>query len=123
MKSFIIICLLLTCSLLKGDKPNIVIFLADDLGYGSINAYGASKEFVYTPNLNQLAQEGMLFRDGYATGSVCSPTRYALLTGRYSWRTDLKAGVVSKNDPMLIAGHEDDRLLFAGAGLPNRCDW
>ncbi|MDG1300247.1 MAG: arylsulfatase [Opitutae bacterium] len=103
MKSFVIIYLLLTCSLLKADKPNIVIFLADDLGYGSINAYGASKAFVHTPNLNQLAQEGMLFRDGYATGSVCSPTRYALLTGRYSWRTDLKAGVVSKNDPMLIA--------------------
>ena len=103
MKSFIIICLLLTCSLLKADKPNIVIFLADDFGYGSINAYGASKAFVHTPNLNQLAEEGMLFRDGYATGSVCSPTRYALLTGRYSWRTDLKAGVVSKNDPMLIA--------------------
>jgi hypothetical protein len=51
VKSFIIISLLLSCSLLKADKPNIVIFLADDLGYGSINAYGAPKEFVHTPNL------------------------------------------------------------------------
>ncbi len=82
--------------------PNIVVFLADDFGYGCINAYGADEQLIRTPNLNRLAAEGIRFDNAYTTGSVCSPTRYALLTGRYSWRTNMKRGVVNSNDPMLI---------------------
>lgn len=82
--------------------PNIVVYLADDFGYGCINAYGADEKLVRTPSLNRLAAEGIRFDNAYTTGSVCSPTRYALMTGKYSWRTNMKRGVVNSNDPMLI---------------------
>ena len=77
------------------ERPNIVIILADDLGYGSLNSYGASEAHVRTPNIDRLAKEGRRFTDANTPSSVCSPTRYALLTGRYDWRTDLKHGVLS----------------------------
>ncbi len=77
------------------DRPNILVILADDLGYGSVNAYGADPALVRTPNIDRLAREGRRFTDANTTSSVCSPTRYALLTGRYAWRTSLKSGVLS----------------------------
>ena len=83
-------------------KPNIIVFIADDFGYGSTNVYGASEELIKTPNINKLAKEGVKFTNAYTTGSVCTPTRYALMTGQYSWRTKLKKGVVNMNDPALI---------------------
>ncbi|MCB1124176.1 MAG: sulfatase-like hydrolase/transferase, partial [Verrucomicrobiae bacterium] len=101
--------ILLAWTVLQGEvqRPNIVIFLADDLGYGSINSYGANPTLVRTPNLNRLAAEGVRFTRAYTTGSVCSPTRYGLVTGRYSWRTRMQKGVINNNDGMLIdAGTE-----------------
>lgn len=65
-------------------RPNIVLVLADDIGYGDLGCYGATK--VKTPNLDRLAREGTRFTDAHSTASVCTPTRYALLTGRYAWR-------------------------------------
>lgn len=87
-------------------RPNIVVFIADDFGSGSINAYGASTQHVRTPNLNRLAAEGMRFTTAYAPASVCSPSRYAFLTGRYAWRGRLKHSVVNPGEPLLI---EDGR--------------
>jgi len=84
------------------DRPNIIIILADDLGYGSINSYGASKELVRTPNLNRLAEEGMTFTDASTPASICTPTRVGLLTGQYPWRTSLKSGVTNPLDPLLL---------------------
>jgi arylsulfatase A len=85
------------------DSPNIVIILADDLGYGSANCYGAELRHIRTPNIDRLAKEGMQFLDANAPGSVCTPTRYALLTGRYAWRGRLKHGVLSPPEgPLLI---------------------
>lgn len=84
------------------QKPNIVVFLADDLGYGSVGAFGADPNLVRTPHIDQLVDQGMRFSNAYTTGSVCSPTRYAMLTGEYSWRTNMKSGVVNHNAPMLI---------------------
>ena len=100
----IFLCLIgIFCTLAAGSpSPNIVVFLADDFGYGCTNAYGADEQLIRTPNLNRLAAEGIRFDNAYTTGSVCSPTRYALLTGRYSWRTNMKRGVVNSNDPLLI---------------------
>ncbi|MDP3072601.1 MAG: arylsulfatase [Opitutaceae bacterium] len=66
------------------SRPNIVLILADDIGYGDLGCYGATK--VRTPNLDRLAREGSRFTDAHATASVCTPTRFALLTGRYAWR-------------------------------------
>jgi len=66
-------------------KPNIVFILADDLGYGDLGCYGATK--VKTPNIDRLAREGMRFTDAHSPASVCTPSRYNLMTGRYCWRT------------------------------------
>ena len=87
-------------------KPNVVLFLADDFGFGCINAYGAPEELVKTPHLNQLAKSGMRFTNANTPASICSPTRYALLTGRYAWRGPLPYGVVNVFDPMVV---ETDR--------------
>jgi arylsulfatase A len=67
--------------------PNIVLILADDLGYGDIGCYGATK--VKTPNLDRLAREGRRFTDAHSASAVCTPSRYALLTGEYPFRKDL----------------------------------
>src|SRR5688500_12782605 len=91
------------------SKPNIVVILADDFGWGSVNCYGGKG--LQTPNLDRLAKEGRLFKNGYATGSVCSPTRYALMTGRYFWRTSVKDGMVLPGDgPLHI---ETNRVTLA----------
>jgi arylsulfatase A len=75
------------------NRPNIVVILADDLGYGDLGCYNCDSK-IPTPNLDQLATQGMRFTDAHAPSSVCSPSRYALLTGRYPWRSPLKHGVV-----------------------------
>ena len=80
----------LGCTQLEDGKPNIVIIMADDLGYGDISSYGG---WIETPNLDQLADEGMRFTSFYASGPVCSPTRAGLLTGRYQQRAGIP-GVV-----------------------------
>ncbi len=80
-------------------KPNIVYILTDDLGYGDIGCYGATK--VKTPNLDRLASQGCRFTDAHATASVCTPTRYALLTGCYAWR-QAGTGIAAGDQPLLI---------------------
>src|SRR4051812_5704108 len=64
--------------------PNIIVILADDIGYGDLSCYGATK--VKTPNVDKLAAQGMRFTDAHAPSAVCTPTRYALMTGQYAWR-------------------------------------
>ena len=86
----------------SADFPNIVIILADDLGYGSLNSYGADESHIRTPNIDQLAKAGRRFTDANTPSSVCSPTRYGLLTGRYDWRTNQKHGVINTTDPLHI---------------------
>lgn len=73
--------------------PNIVVILADDLGYGSVGVYGANQNVILTPSIDRLAEEGRMFTNAYTPSSVCSPTRYGLLTGRYDWRTGKLYGV------------------------------
>ena len=84
------------------QKPNIVVILADDFGYGSAGCYGAAPRLVQTPAIDRLAREGRRFTDGNTTSSVCSPTRYSLLTGRYCWRTSLKHEVLGTFSPLHI---------------------
>ena len=83
-------------------KPNIVIILADDLGYGSVGVYGANQNVVLTPSIDGLAEEGRLFTNAYTPSSVCSPTRYGLLTGRYDWRTGKEYGVLGSRSSLHI---------------------
>lgn len=92
------------------DRPNIIIILADDLGWGSVNCYGASKDLVKTPNIDRLAHEGRRFTDANTSSSVCSPSRYSVLTGRYCWRTSLKHEVLGVTSPLHI---EPGRLTIA----------
>lgn len=84
-------------------RPNVVIILADDAGWGDLGSYGATQ--IKTPNLDRLAKEGMRFTDGHASAAVCTPTRYSMLTGEYSWRKDatgLNRGVANGETPLLI---------------------
>jgi arylsulfatase A len=95
----------------KTDKPNIVVILADDLGYGDVQCYNPQRGKIPTPNIDRLAQQGMRFTDAHSSSGVCSPTRYSLLTGRYHWRTYLQAGIVTVFGAPLIA---PDRLTIGG---------
>ena len=91
-------------------KPNFVLILADDLGYGDVGCYGATK--IKTPNIDRLAAEGVRFTQAYCPGSVCSPTRYSLMSGRYWWRNPRHhpTGVHAPGGCLLF---EPDRLTLA----------
>ena len=89
--------------------PNIVVILADDLGYGDVQSLNPQRGKVPTPHLDRLASQGMAFTRAHSGSSVCTPTRYGLLTGRYAWRTHLQHGVFSGYVEPLIA---PDRLTL-----------
>ncbi len=91
------------------EKPNIVIIYTDDQGYGDVSALNPEAKF-RTPNMDKIANEGIVFTDGHSSDAVCTPSRYSLLTGRYSWRTALKQGVLEADGPCLI---EKDRMTIA----------
>ena len=82
-------------------RPNVVVILADDIGYGDLGCYGATQ--VRTPNLDRLASQGRRFTDAHSPASVCTPTRAALLTGRYSWRQPAGSGILSGEALLCIA--------------------
>jgi len=73
------------------SRPNIVLIYADDLGYGDVQAYNQNSK-IPTPNIDKLADNGILFLDAHSGSTICSPSRYELLTGSYSWRTTRKKG-------------------------------
>ena len=82
-------------------RPNVILILADDLGYGDVGAFNPAGR-IPTPHLDRLAREGMRLTDAHAPAALCTPTRYGLLTGRYPWRTRLKSGVLWGNGDALI---------------------
>ncbi len=92
-----------------GAKPNILVILADDLGQGDLRCYNPQSR-IPTPELDRLARQGMRFTDAHSPSSVCTPTRYGLLTGRYCWRSRLQRGVLWGYDTSLI---EEDRPTVA----------
>jgi len=83
-------------------RPNVVVILADDLGWGDLNCYNPDG-MIPTPNLDVLARQGMRFTDAHTPAAQCSPTRYGLMTGRYAWRTRMKTGVLQHFARPLIA--------------------
>jgi arylsulfatase A len=91
----------------SASKPNIVYILADDLGYGDVHCLGGDRSKIATPNIDRLASAGLTFTEAHSSSAVCSPSRYAILTGRYNWRTHLQKGVLGGSSPPLIAA---DRL-------------
>ncbi len=80
-------------------KPNIVIILTDDLGYGDLSCYGATR--IHTPNVDRLAAEGLRFTQAYAPASTCTPSRYGLLTGDYAWRQKARKTTILDGDAPL----------------------
>ncbi|MBP7141413.1 MAG: arylsulfatase [Opitutaceae bacterium] len=91
------------------DRPNIVVIYADDLGIGDVSCYNAHSAW-QTPHIDRLAREGVLFTDAHSASALCTPSRYALLTGRYAWRGKLKHGVLQGYDSPLL---EPNRLTIA----------
>jgi arylsulfatase A-like enzyme len=81
-------------------KPNIVFILADDIGYGDFGCYGATK--VKTPNIDRLASRGLRFTDAHSASAVCTPSRYALMTGQYAWRNPAGDHILPGNAPLSI---------------------
>lgn len=97
-------------------RPNVVVILADDLGYGDVKALNPDGK-IKTPHLDKLAADGMAFTDAHSGSGVCSPTRYGLITGRYSWRGKLQSGVLGGLSPRLIEpGRETVASLLKGQG-------
>lgn len=93
------------------SRPNIVIILADDLGYGDVQCYNPQRGKISTPNINRLASEGMRFTDAHSSSGICSPSRYSLLTGRYHWRSRMQEGLINFWDLPLIT---PERLTIGG---------
>ncbi len=103
------------------DHPNIIYILADDMGVGDVSCYNPQAK-LSTPHIDRMAGEGMRFTDAHTPSAVCTPTRYGILTGRYCWRTRLKARVLDGFDPPLI---ESSRVtvpsLLRDAGYDTHC--
>jgi len=91
------------------DQPNIIFILCDDLGYGDVKCLNPEGK-IATPHMDRLAAEGMTFTDAHSGSSVCTPTRYGVLTGRYAWRSKLQSSVLGGLSPRLI---EQGRLTVA----------
>lgn len=90
------------------QKPNVVLIYADDLGYGDLSCYGATK--VKTPNIDRVAAEGTRFTNAHATSATCTPSRYSLLTGQYAWRKT-GTGIAPGDAALLIP---TDRVTLPG---------
>ncbi len=95
-------------------KPNIVVIMADDLGFGDVSCYGATS--LNTPNIDRLAAEGQRFTSGYCSASTCTPTRYSMLTGNYAFRKK-RTGIAPPNAPAIIKpGTETVASILKRAG-------
>lgn len=96
------------------DKPNVVIIYIDDLGYGDVSCYGATK--ISTPNVDRIAQEGIQFTNGHCSSATCTPSRFSMLTGKYAFRQ--KGTGVAPGDASMIIDHERTTIadIFQKAG-------
>ena len=94
----------------ENQFPNILFILADDLGYGDVRCYNSESK-VPTPHLDQLSEEGILFTDAHSPSTVCTPTRYSILTGRMAFRTGMRGVFTGAGGPCMI---EKDRMTIGG---------
>jgi len=106
-----------TTDVFAKGPPNVLVILADDVGFGDVGPYQLESSQVPTPNLDRLAAEGMVFTDAHAPASVCAPTRYTALTGNYPFRGRLGGGVWSSYaDSMLLPGQATVGEVMRAAG-------
>lgn len=109
-------------SLFAAEKPNIVFILCDDLGYGDVHCLNPERGKIPTPCLDKFAGEGITFTDAHSSSSVCTPTRYGLLTGRYNWRTRLQRGVfLGYEEPLIAAERLTVPALLKQEGYATAC--
>jgi arylsulfatase A len=101
------------------EKPNIIIINADDLGYGDLSCYGATK--LKTPNIDRLAKKGRRFTDAHSASAVCSPSRYGLLTGRYPLRKNFWGPISPRQSLTIDPTHLTLASLLKGAGYDTAC--
>jgi arylsulfatase A-like enzyme len=102
------------------ETPNIVLIVADDLGWGDLGSYGATD--IRTRHCDRLADQGIRFTDAHSPSSTCSPTRYSVLTGRYGWRTWLKNGIILEHMPLLVEpGRLTLPMMLKGKGYATAC--
>ena len=83
------------------NRPNIVYIMADDMGWGDVSCFNPESR-IPTPHMDRLAQQGRRFTDAHSPSAVCTPTRYGVLTGRFCWRSHLRANVLYGYEPPLI---------------------
>ncbi|MHC4944038.1 MAG: sulfatase-like hydrolase/transferase [Planctomycetota bacterium] len=103
------------------QPPNIVYIIADDMGYGDVGCLNQEGK-IPTPHMDKLASEGMIFTDAHSGSAVCTPTRYGVLTGRYSWRSRMKAGVLfGYSPPLLEKGRITVASLLKDHGYTTAC--
>ena len=102
-------------------RPNVIFILADDMGYGDVSCLNA-ESLIKTTHIDKLASEGMRFTDAHASSSVCTPSRYGLLTGRYCWRTPLKRGVLwGYSAPLISSNRSTVASLLKREGYDTAC--
>ncbi len=115
---FVLTCLCLSAA--AAERPNIVIILGDDIGYGDFGCYGATK--VRTPAIDKIASEGLRFTDAHSASAVCTPSRYALITGEYAWRNPAGDHILPGNAPLSIRhGTLTVPALLKQAGYKTAC--
>ena len=124
MSIVLVLCAACSVSLLaetpKAERqPNVVVIFADDLGYGDVGCYGATK--VQTPNINKLAAEGRRFTDAHSASAVCTPSRYALLTGEYPHRKNLNKPVFLKTGLVIDTKQQTIASVMKDAGYASAC--
>lgn len=104
------------------EKPNVILILADDMGYGDVSALNPESKII-TRNIDNLADNGILFTDAHAASSLSTPSRYAVMTGRYSWRTSMKHGVFDgyHNGAMIDEGRATLATMFSDSGYDTAC--
>ncbi len=111
---FLLTSLLNQATYAADEKPNLIVIMADDLGYGDVSCNGATE--ISTPNIDRLAAEGVRFTSGYSSASTCTPTRFSLLTGTYAFRQP-GTGIAPPNSPMILRpGTETIASLLKSAG-------
>ncbi|MBI9018890.1 MAG: arylsulfatase [Phycisphaerae bacterium] len=105
----------------NAKSPNVIFILADDMGIGDVGCYNDGSK-IPTPNLDKLAKGGMMFKDAHTNSSVCTPTRYGIMTGRYAWRTERKNGVTQGfSKPLIKAEQMTVASFLKGKGYRNAC--
>ena len=123
-KTILLVATFVICNvaIANNDKrPNIVVILADDLGYGDVQPLNQESK-IATPNFNRLAKQGMTFTDAHSPSAVCTPTRYGLLCGRYPWRSSLKRGVLGGySKPLIEPERQTIASVLKSAGYHTGC--